>query len=95
MTDNQIMIALISEIERQLLLVEFSSFEVSRDFQPTDQFTGADVDSVIKTRIFLHPITNPSLGVSRAYKNSSTLRTDYQHREKTFQVSVFTLLRFC
>ena len=88
MNSNQLIIAVIEEIENQLNMVGVSDFEVSRNFQPTDQYSGADVDSDIKTRIYLHSITNPVIGHSRKYNSTSTKRADLQHSTKVYQVSV-------
>ena len=66
MTDNQMMIALILEIERQLNLVGITDFEVGRNQQPTNQYTGGDEDDPIKTRVFLYAITKGSDGHGRS-----------------------------
>lgn len=90
MTDNQMMISLIEEIENQFTLFGISNAEVSRGYQPTNQFTGADKDDPIKTRVFLYAITNPNHGRSRRYSggNLDPKRSDYQHKAKAIQVSV-------
>ena len=89
MTDNQMMIALIAEIERQLTLVGVSGFEVGRNHQPTNQYTGADKGSVIKTRVFLYAITKGSDGHGRSYQTGTEFkRTDFQQKHKSIQISV-------
>lgn len=89
MNDNQMMIAIIEEIERQLTLVGVDSFEVSRNQQPTNQYTGGDEDDTIKTRVFLHAITKSSDGHGRSYiKGSDFKRTDFQQKFKSIQISV-------
>ena len=89
MTDNQMMIAIIAEIERQLTLVGVTSFEVGRNHQPTNQHTGADKDSAIKTQIFLYAITKGSDGHGRNYQTGAEFkRTDFQQKHKSIQVSV-------
>ena len=92
MTDNQMMIALIAEIERQLTLVGITDFEVGRNQQPTNQYTGADKDDPIKTRVFLYAVTKGNDGHGRAYLQStdteSFRRTDFQQKSKSIQVTV-------
>lgn len=92
MNDNQMMIALIAEIERQLTLVGVTGFEVGRNHQPTDQYTGADKDDSIKTRVFLYAITKGSDGHGRNYTiedgGEPFKRTDFQQKHKSIQVSV-------
>jgi len=90
MTDNQMMIALIGEIESQLTNYGAIDFEVSRNQQPTNQYTGADKDDSIKTRVFLYPITNPSVGKNRRYQgdDQNFERVDTQHKSKSIQISV-------
>lgn len=90
MNDNKVMIAVIEEIEHQLTISNITGFEVSRNYQLSNQYTGVDANSVIKTRIFLHAIITPSLGRSSNYNsNSGSLsRSDLQHKSKTIQVSV-------
>ena len=89
MTDNEMMIALIEEVENQLGLIGVTDFEVSRNQQPSNQYAGADKDDTIKTRIFLYAITNPNHGKSRAYNGTDTdfKRTDTHHKAKMVQVS--------
>ncbi len=82
------MASLILTIEEQMSLVGFTDFEVSRNFQPSNQYTGADGSDSVKTRVFLHAITNPSLGNSRRYNSTRDKRADLQHLTKTVQVSV-------
>lgn len=92
MTDNQMMIALILEIERQLNLVGVTDFEVSRNQQPTNQYTGGSKDDPIKTRVFLYAVTKGSDGHGRNYTledgSKPFQRTDFQQKHKTIQVSV-------
>lgn len=92
MTDNEMMIAIIQEIEDQLVLVGFGDagidFEVGRNQQPTNQYTGADSDDSVKTRVFLYSITKGSDGHGRAYTQSEGTRTDFQQKSKTIQVSI-------
>ena len=90
MNDNQIMIALIVEIENQMNLVGVPDFEVSRKAQPTNQYTGASTNDPIKTRVFLYAITNPVSGKSRSYfiDGVDPKRADIQHKSKLIQVSV-------
>lgn len=93
MTDNQMMILIIAEIERQLTLVGVGlpgvDFEVSRNHQPTNQHTGADKDSEIKTQVFLYAITKGSDGHGRNYQTGTEFtRTDFQQRHKSIQISV-------
>jgi len=85
---NALITALIDEIESQLNEQGITNFNVSRNFQPSDQHSGGDVDSEIKTQIFLHAISNPSLGHSRKYNSDNTKRADLQHLTKVYQVSV-------
>ena len=61
MKDNLIIKALIECISQKLTEQGFTSFEVSRSAQPTDQYLGADIDSRIKTQIFLHQISHKIL----------------------------------
>lgn len=93
MTDNEMMIAIIREIEDQLVLVGFGDagidFEVGRNQQPTNQYTGGDADDPVKTRIFLYSVTKGSDGHGRAYTQGVDFtRTDFQQRSKSIQVSV-------
>ncbi|AUG84954.1 hypothetical protein MAELSTROM_34 [Pseudoalteromonas phage Maelstrom] len=93
MTDNEMMIAIIEEIERQLTLVSFgvagTDFEVSRSQQPTNQYVGADKDDPVKTRVFLFSITKGSDGHGRNYTTGEEFtRTDFQQKTKTLQISV-------
>ena len=88
MNSNALITALIAEIESQLNDQGITNFEVARNFQPSDQYSGGDVDSDIKTQIFLHAISNPSLGHSRKYNADNTKRADLQHLTKVYQVSV-------
>lgn len=93
MTDNEMMISIIEEIESQLELVNFgiagTDFEVGRNQQPTNQYTGADKDDPIKTRIFLYSITKGNDGHGRAYTQGVDFtRTDFQQKSKSIQVSV-------
>ena len=92
MTDNEMMIAMILEIERQLDLVGITDYEVSRNQQPTNQYTGGDEDDPIKTRVFLYAITKGSDGHGRSYTvdpaGSDFKRTDFQQKFKSVQVSV-------
>jgi hypothetical protein len=90
MTDNQMMIALIAELNKQLTDYGITNFEVCRSQQPTTQHVGADKDDYIKTRVFLYSITNPSIGKSWAYKGdiSNFEREDTQHKSKSIQISV-------
>lgn len=92
MNDNRMMIALISEIERQFDLVGVTNYEVGRSQQPTNQYTGGSVDDSIKTRVFLYAITKGSDGHGRSYTPSSVgsdfKRNDFQQKFKSIQVSV-------
>ena len=90
MIDNEMMIALIEEVENQLGLIGVTDFEVSRNQQPSNQYAGADKDDPIKTRIFLYAITNPNHGKSRLYSGTDIdfKRADTHHKAKTVQVSV-------
>lgn len=96
MTDNEMMIAIIREIEDQLVLVGFGDagidFEVGRNQQPTNQHTGGDADDPVKTRIFLYSVTKGSDGHGRSYTQAPVggdfTRTDFQQRSKSIQVSV-------
>ena len=92
MTDHQMMIALIAEIERQLTLVGITAFEVSRNQQPTNQYTGGSEDDPIKTRVFLYAITKGSDGHGRSYTPEDGAepfkRTDFQQKFKSIQISV-------
>lgn len=93
MTDNEMMIAIILEIENQLTLVNFgvagTDFEVGRNQQPTNQYTGGDYGDTIKTRIFLYSVTKGSDGHGRAYNTGPNFtRTDFQQRSKSIQVSI-------
>ena len=88
MNDNQLITAVITTIEDQLTLVGESSFEVARNFQPSNQFSGGDADSDIKTQVFLHAITSPVIGRSRKYNATQDKRADLQHKSKLIQVSV-------
>ena len=89
MTDNEMMIAMILEIENQLTLVGVTDFEVGRDHQPTNQHTGSGKDDTIKTRVFLYSITKSSDGHGRRYTQGVTFdRTDFQQKSKSMQVSV-------
>jgi hypothetical protein len=71
MNDNKMMIYLIAEIERQLTLVGATDFEVGRNQQPTNQYTGASEDDPIKTRVFLFSVTKSSDGHGRSYTTAS------------------------
>ena len=82
MTDNEMMIALIEEVENQLGLIGVTDFEVSRNQQPSNQYAGADKDDTIKTRIFLYAITNPNHGKSRAYNGTCLLYTSPSPRDR-------------
>ena len=86
------MIALIAEIERQLTLVNVTNFEVSRNQQPTNQYTGGSQDDPIKTRVFLFAVTTGSDGHGRGYTTESGgnpfTRTDFQQKSKSIQISV-------
>ena len=88
MNSNTIMASLISVIDAQLALVGITDFDVSQNFQPSDQYTGGDKDSEFKTKIFLHSITNPNIGRSRKYNKSKDKRADIHHKSKVIQVSV-------
>lgn len=93
MTDNEMMIAIIEEIENQLELVNFgvsgTDFEVGRNQQPTNQYTGSDSDDSVKTRIFLYSVTKSNDGHGRSYTPGENFtRTDFQQRSKSIQVSV-------
>lgn len=88
MNSNVLVTALIEEIESQLNEQGITDFEVSRNFQPSQQFSGGDNYSDIKTQIYLHAISNPSLGHSRKYNSDNTKRADLQHLTKVYQVSV-------
>ncbi len=89
MTDNEMMIHLIAEIERQLTLVGVSDFEVSRNQQPTNQYTGGSKDDPIKTRVFLYAVTKGSGGHGRNYITGAEFkRTDFQQKFKDIQISV-------
>lgn len=93
MTDNEMMIAIILEIENQLELVSFgvagTDFEVGRNQQQTNQYTGGDEDDPIKTRIFLYSVTKSNDGHGRSYSSGENFtRTDFQQRSKSIQVSV-------
>lgn len=96
MTDNEMMTAIILEIENQLVLVGFGDagidFEVGRNQQPTNQYTGGDADDPVKTRIFLYSVTKGSDGHGRAYNQAPVggdfTRTDFQQRSKSIQISV-------
>ena len=93
MTDNEMMIAIILEIESQLELVGFgiagTDFEVGRNQQPTNQYTGGDEDDPVKTRIFLYSVAKGDDGHGRAYTQGVNFkRTDFQQKSKSIQVSV-------
>ena len=88
MNSNTIMSSLISVIDAQLALIGITDFDVSQNFQPSDQYTGGDKDSEFKTKIFLHSITNPVIGRGRKYSTDSSQRADTQHLSKVIQVSV-------
>tara|TARA_R110000851_G_scaffold60415_7_gene139483 strand:- start:818 stop:1372 length:555 start_codon:yes stop_codon:yes gene_type:complete len=92
MTDNQMMIYIIAEIERQLTLVGITDFEVGRNQQPTNQYTGGSKDDPIKTRVFLYTATKGSDGHGRSYTPEDGAepfkRTDFQQKNKAIQVSV-------
>jgi hypothetical protein len=92
MTDNQMMIYMIAEIERQLTLVGITDFEVGRNQQPTNQYTGASEDDPIKTRVFLFAVTKGSDGHGRSYTvetgGEPFKRTDFQQKNKAIQISV-------
>lgn len=89
MTDNEMMAFIIAEIERQLNLVGLTDFEVSRNHQPSNQYTGGDKDDPIKTRIFLYAITKGSDGHGRSYTTGAEFkRADFQQKSKTVQVSI-------
>ena len=93
MTDNQMMIAIIEEIENQFTLAGLGvagvDFEVGRNQQPTNQYTGADGDDSVKTRVFLYAITKGNDGHGRAYTQGPNFtRTDFQQKSKTIQASI-------
>lgn len=96
MNDNQMMIHVIAEIERQLTLVGVGlpdvDFEVSRNQQPTNQYTGGSKDDPIKTRVFLYAVTKGSGGHGRNYTIEDGVepfkRTDFQQKFKDIQISV-------
>lgn len=93
MTDNEMMIAIIEEIESQLELVSFgvagTDFEVGRNQQPTNQYTGGDADDPVKTRIFLYSVSKGNDGHGRAYLQGDDFkRTDFQQKSKSIQVSI-------
>jgi len=92
MTDNQMMIYIIAEIERQLTLVGITGFEVGRSQQPTNQYTGGSQDDPIKTRVFLYAVTKGSDGHGRSYTAEAGgepfKRTDFQQKNKAIQISV-------
>lgn len=93
MTENELIIALKSEIENQLTMAGVSNFEVSRSAQPTDQFTGASVDSIAKTQVFLRPISpsvNYNLAPSRTYSNTNASVTYSHDKAMTIQIDVLT-----
>ena len=86
------MIYIIAEIERQLTLVGITNFEVGRNQQPTNQYTGGSQDDPIKTRVFLFAVTNGSDGHGRSYTIEDGAepfkRTDFQQKSKAIQISV-------
>lgn len=90
MTDNQMMIAVIAEIKRQLTGQGIADFKVVRGMQPTNQYSGASKDDDIKTRISLYAVTKSNAGKGRIYSggNADPKRTDTHHKGKTIQVSV-------
>ena len=92
MNDNQMMIHIIAEIERQLTLVGVTAFEVGRSQQPTNQYTGASQDGPIKTSVFLFTITKGNDGHGRSYTVAAGgepfKRTDFQQKNKAIQISV-------
>lgn len=89
MTDNEMMISLIEEIENQFTIVGVTDFEVGRNQQPTNQYTGSDKDDPIKTRVFLYAVTKGSDGHGRAYNQGVEFtRTDFQQRSKSIQISI-------
>ena len=89
MTDNEVMIALISTIESQLSLAGMTGFEVSRNQQTTSQFTGGSSDDSIKTRVFLFSISKSGEGRTRKYSDEGVFsRKDTQIKSRTIQVSV-------
>jgi hypothetical protein len=93
MTENEVIIALKAEIENQLALAGVTSFEVSRSAQPTDQFTGASVDSTVKTQVFLRPISpseNYNLSPGRKYSNTDPEVTYSHNKSMTIQIDVLT-----
>jgi hypothetical protein len=89
MTDNQMMIYIIAEIERQLTLVGVTAYEVGRSQQPSNQYTGASQDGPIKTSVFLFAVTKSSDGHGRSYLPGLEFkRTDFQQKSKAIQISV-------
>lgn len=90
MTDNELMITIKAELDSQLTGQGVTDFEVSRNQQPTNQYTGADKDDPIKTRVFLYAITNPTNWRSRRYtgEDVNLKRTDIYHKSKSIQISV-------
>lgn len=95
MTDNEIMVLIIAEIERQLNLVGLADFEVSRSHQLSNQYTGGDKGDPIKTRIFLYAITKGGDGHGRNYETGAEFkRTDFQQKSKIIQVSVVRYFDF-
>ena len=92
MNDNQMMIHIIAEIERQLTLVGVTAYEVGRSQQPTNQYIGASQDGPIKTSILLFSIATGNDGHGRSYTVAAGgepfKRTDFQQKSKTIQISV-------
>lgn len=88
MTENHLISSIKNCIDRKLPIYNIRNFEVSRSAQPTDQFTGASVDSNIKTQIFLRQIARELIQNSPSEINEYR----YTNRASTIQIDIFKWL---
>lgn len=95
--ENLVVISIIEEIEAQLIGqgIDANDLEVSRSFQPSDQYAGAAA-STKKYQVFLSAITTTNINVERTYKvttvgSVSTMTAEYRHAEGlVYQIECLT-----
>jgi len=103
MTDNEIFIAIKGEIEIQLNHYGIDNFQVARNAQPTDQATGASIDSQYKTRILLHQVSHELISNTPVYlplgrqshNKAMTLQIDVAHSFDHEDVTALSATDIC
>lgn len=77
MRDNQVIIAIIAELNNQLSDNNLSDVKVKQSYQPTQQSVSEE------RRIFIHKITNPQVGSGLVYNDDK--RTQQHLKRASFQ----------